>query len=239
MRQSLLRGVLNANTGTLMSDPAIASLYAMFPAFDQLVLRSVLEATGGNRDRAIDSLLAMSDPDYAPAQPQTTGGGAPNQGRQPTQTELDEEFAHRLMLEEQQAHGAAWPPRDQISHEAGHTQTELGEEWIVLEDERRAHTAAWPSRGQTSPHNVFYQTHQPRRRGEYHRHSSTRGGGINNAASDLQQQFRSFISDAGRRTGARWQPQGQGSTRAEYQEQFNMFADTGKKTFNSIVNKVK
>ncbi|KAG9101809.1 hypothetical protein FRC06_002594 [Ceratobasidium sp. 370] len=197
--------VLDSNAETLESDPAISSLHAMFPAFDLLVLQSVLEATGGNRDQAIDSLLAMSDPDYAPTQPQTTGGGAPNQGRQPTQTELDEEFARRLMFEEeQQAHGAAWPPN------------------------------------QTSPHNVSYQTYQPRRSGEYQRPSGTGGGGISDVAGDLQQQFRSFISGAGGRgTGAQGQHQGQGSTGGGYQEQFSKLADTGKKTFSSIFSKVK
>ncbi|KAG8740113.1 hypothetical protein FRC10_004742 [Ceratobasidium sp. 414] len=200
--------VLDSSAETLESDPAVASLHAMFPAFDLLVLQSVLEATGGDRDQAIDSLLAMSDPDYVPAQPQTTGGGAPNQSRQLTQTELDEEFARRLMLEEeQQAHGGAWLPR-----------------------------------GQTSPHNVSYQTYQPRRSGEYQHPSGAGGGGISNMASDLQQQFRSFIGGTGGRgTGVQGQPQpqDQGNTGAGYQEQFSKFADTGKKTFNSIVNKVK
>ncbi|KAG9090472.1 hypothetical protein FS749_000512 [Ceratobasidium sp. UAMH 11750] len=202
--------VLDSNAETLESDPAIASLHAMFPAFDLLVLQSVLEATGGDRDQAVDSLLAMSDPDYAPTQTQTTGGGAPNQGRQPTQTELDEEFARRLMLEEEQAaHGGAWPPRDQ-----------------------------------TSAHNVSYQTYQPRRSGEYQRPSGTGGGSIGGMANDFQQQFRSFIGGAGGRgTGtqgqSQGQPQSQGSTGGGYQEQFNKFADTGKKTFNSIFNKVK
>lgn len=75
--------VLAANADTLESDPAIASLHAMFPAFDLMVLQSVLEATGGDKDQAVDSLLSMSDPDYAPSQQQAApGGGAPNQGRQ-------------------------------------------------------------------------------------------------------------------------------------------------------------
>ncbi|KAG9120944.1 hypothetical protein FRC07_003308 [Ceratobasidium sp. 392] len=201
--------VLDANANTLESDPAIASLRSMFPAFDLLVLQSVLEATGGDRDQAIDSLLAMSDPDYAPAQPQPAGGGAPNQGRQPTQTELDEEFARRLMLEEeQQAHGGAWPPQDPQAYQ----------------------------------HNVPYQTYQPRRSGEHHRPTGSGGGGIGDMANDLQQQFRSFIGGAGGRgTGSQGQQPypGQASTGTGVQEQFNKFADTGKKTFNSIFNKVK
>lgn len=82
--------VLAANADALESDPAIASLHAMFPAFDLLVLQSVLEATGGDKDQAVDSLLSMSDPDYAPSHQQAAsgGGGAPNQGRQPVSSAL-------------------------------------------------------------------------------------------------------------------------------------------------------
>jgi hypothetical protein len=76
--------VLDSNADVLGSDPAIASLHAMFPDFDLLVLQSVLEATGGDKDQAVDSLLAMSDPEYAQSQSQTTAGaGAGNQGRPP------------------------------------------------------------------------------------------------------------------------------------------------------------
>ncbi|QRV94333.1 CUE domain protein [Ceratobasidium sp. AG-Ba] len=198
--------VLDANVGNLESDPAIASLHAMFPAFDLLVIQSVLEASGNDKDQAIDSLLSMSDPDYVPAQTQSTGGGAPHQGREPTQTELDEEFARRLMLEEeQQAQGGSWPPREQTySHS----------------------------------NNVPYQTYQSRRSGEHQRPSGGQGGGIGDMANDLQQQFRSFIGGA-RGTGTQSQPQTQGGSGAGYQDQFNKFADTGKKTFNSIFNKVK
>ncbi|KIM75984.1 hypothetical protein PILCRDRAFT_798452 [Piloderma croceum F 1598] len=75
------------------SDPRMASLQAIFPTFDEAVLQSVLESVGGNQDRAIDMLLGMSDPNYVPQEPP-----APVQ----SQTELDEEFARRLMLEDQQ-----------------------------------------------------------------------------------------------------------------------------------------
>jgi hypothetical protein len=91
--------VLDANVSSLESDPAIASLHAMFPGFDLLVLQSVLEATGGDKDQAVDSLLSMSDPDYAPSQQQQqqqpTGGGAPNQGRQPVSHIILSNFATR------------------------------------------------------------------------------------------------------------------------------------------------
>ncbi|KAF8736361.1 CUE domain, partial [Rhizoctonia solani] len=61
---------LDSSPETLAADPTIASLHAMFPDFDLVVLHSVLEATGGDKDQAVDSLLAMSDPDYAQSQVQ-------------------------------------------------------------------------------------------------------------------------------------------------------------------------
>jgi len=63
-------------------DPRIVALRAMFPDYDDLVLcvstlhgraapyligvdrQSVLDSVGGNQDRAIDTLLGMSDPNY-------------------------------------------------------------------------------------------------------------------------------------------------------------------------------
>ncbi|CAE6436633.1 unnamed protein product [Rhizoctonia solani] len=202
---------LDSNPETLASDPAIASLHAMFPDFDLLVLQSVLEATGGDKDQAVDSLLAMSDPEYAQSQAQNApaapapgpglGVGANPQGRQLTQTELDEEFARRLMLEEeQQANAGGWQPNNQYSQ------------------------------------SVPYQQYQPRRSGEYQRPPGTgAGAGFGEMAGGLQQQFRNFVGGASARTGAGGPTQGG----AGYQEQFNKIADTGKKTFNTIFNKVK
>ncbi|KAG8932501.1 hypothetical protein FRC02_001024 [Tulasnella sp. 418] len=74
-------------------DPDVAGLQAMFPDFDVLLLESVLEASGGDFERAVDMLLGMSDPNYksqAPPPPQQT------------QEDLDEQLARRLLLEEQQ-----------------------------------------------------------------------------------------------------------------------------------------
>lgn len=48
-------------------DPKVASLQAMFPGFDAGVLESILEASGGDEDQAIDTLLGMSDPEYKPS----------------------------------------------------------------------------------------------------------------------------------------------------------------------------
>ncbi|KEP48388.1 CUE domain protein [Rhizoctonia solani 123E] len=202
---------LDANPETLASDPAIASLHAMFPDFELLVLQSVLEATGGDKDQAVDSLLAMSDPDYAqsqarnaPAVPEVApGAGANAQGRQLTQTELDEEFARRLMLEE----------------------------------EEQANAGGWQPANNQYSHSVPYQQYQ-RRSGEYQRPPATgAGGGFGEIAGGLQQQFRSFVGGTSARTGAGGSTQG--GSGAGYQEQFNKIADTGKKTFNTIFSKVK
>ncbi|KAG6900724.1 hypothetical protein C0993_003750 [Termitomyces sp. T159_Od127] len=79
------------------NDPRLAALRALFPNYDDLVLSSVLDSVHGDQDRAIDALLGMSDPEYKP------DPAAPL-----PQTELDEQFARRLLLEEQDAQQAAW-----------------------------------------------------------------------------------------------------------------------------------
>ncbi|KAF8684260.1 CUE domain [Rhizoctonia solani] len=209
---------LDSSPETLAADPTIASLHAMFPDFDLVVLHSVLEATGGDKDQAVDSLLAMSDPDYAQSQVQNAPPahrtepnatlGANTQARQPTQTELDEEFARRLMLEEeQQAYAGGWQPTNNQYN-----------------------------------HSVPYQQYQSRRSGEYQRPPNTGGGGgagagFGEIAGGLQQQFRNFVGGASGRTGPT--TSAQGGSGAGYQEQLNRIADTGKKTFNTIFTKVK
>ena len=42
----------------------LASLHAIFPDFDAEMLQSVLESVGGDQDRAVDTLLGMSDPEH-------------------------------------------------------------------------------------------------------------------------------------------------------------------------------
>ncbi|KAF4597954.1 hypothetical protein EYR38_006346 [Pleurotus pulmonarius] len=81
--------------------PRIAALQSMFPTFDEVVLQSVLESVNWDQDQAIDTLLGMSDPEYKPE-------ARPNQPPPPSQTELDEQFARQLMLQDQQAQQAAW-----------------------------------------------------------------------------------------------------------------------------------
>lgn len=81
--------------------------------------QSVLESVNWDQDQAIDMLLGMSDPEYKPeARPnqpppvsQVTSSPLTVQATkppQPSQTELDEQFARQLMLQEQQAQQAAW-----------------------------------------------------------------------------------------------------------------------------------
>ncbi|KAG6813138.1 hypothetical protein H0H92_013762 [Tricholoma furcatifolium] len=92
-------------------DPRIAALHAMFPDYDDLILYSVLDSVGGDEARAIDALLGMSDPEYKP-EPVPAAAGDPTAGAgaasELSQTELDEQLARHLMLEEQQEHQAAW-----------------------------------------------------------------------------------------------------------------------------------
>ncbi|KAJ8521827.1 hypothetical protein ONZ45_g1530 [Pleurotus djamor] len=80
------------------ADPRVAALQAMFPTFDDLVLQSVLESVNWDQDRAIDMLLGMSDPEYKPE----------TRPSQPPATDLDEQFARQLFLDEQRAQQASW-----------------------------------------------------------------------------------------------------------------------------------
>lgn len=47
-------------------DPQVATLQAMFPDIEVSILQLVLEESGGDTDKAIEALLAMSDPTYQP-----------------------------------------------------------------------------------------------------------------------------------------------------------------------------
>jgi len=73
-------------------DPRLASLLAIFPNFDPTVLGSVLDACDGDQERAVEMLLGMSDPNYVPQET----------GHSQSQTDLDEQLAQRLMLEEEE-----------------------------------------------------------------------------------------------------------------------------------------
>lgn len=156
-------------------DPRIASLHAMFPDFDDSLLLSVLQSVNGDQDLAIDTLLGMSDPDYV-SQPLP-----PPEQREPTQTELDEQLARRLMLEEEQASQHQWGP---------------------------------PQQNQG-------QSYQPRR-------STSRGGWGGGGDETRRYDSTAQVGNPPQR-----------DTMAEFQDGFNKIAETGKKTFSSIVSKVK
>ncbi|EIN11531.1 hypothetical protein PUNSTDRAFT_50489 [Punctularia strigosozonata HHB-11173 SS5] len=148
----------------------------MFPDFDTETLQAILQSVNWDEARAIDTLLGMSDPDFRPQEQPT----APR-----SQTDLDEEFARRLMLEEQQQHEAAWAAQQgDGEHTWQAAQPAQGQQWQRREDRRRRDSyddGAWE---------------RPERQA------------------------------------------GQGDF-AEIQEQFSKIAETGKKTFNSLFNKVK
>jgi hypothetical protein len=48
------------------TDPKVLELIAMFPTIDVPVIELVLETSGGSVDRAIETLLGMTDPDFKP-----------------------------------------------------------------------------------------------------------------------------------------------------------------------------
>ncbi|KAL4073719.1 hypothetical protein J3A83DRAFT_4371020 [Scleroderma citrinum] len=111
------------------SDPRIANLKGMFPDFDDAVILSVLESVDNDQDHALDVLLGMNDPTYIsstlPAPPPTIQQQPLLSG--PTQEELDEQFARRLALEEEQAARAwstdrqpGWGPPPQQQQQAGY-----------------------------------------------------------------------------------------------------------------------
>jgi hypothetical protein len=115
----------------------------------------VLESVGGNQDRAIDALLVMSDPEYKGEPPATVQPEQPALVRSicassdalfltalQSQTELDEQFARHLMLEEQQHRQQQWvnanprPPATYQSHPSQrrwNSQAQPGEGGAVAE----------------------------------------------------------------------------------------------------------
>ncbi|KAA1471794.1 hypothetical protein DENSPDRAFT_837878 [Dentipellis sp. KUC8613] len=142
------------------ADPQVASLHAIFPDFDAETLHSILASVGGDQDAAVDALLGMSDPNYVP----TT---QPSQPMSRTQTELDEEFARQLLIQDEQ--------------EA---------------QSRRRGAQSFPF--------------QPRQHGPAHPHPPTNSP-----------------------------PAQERDTMTEMQEQFSKIAESGKRTFSSLVSKVK
>ncbi|KAF8740173.1 hypothetical protein AX14_008361 [Amanita brunnescens Koide BX004] len=89
-----------------LPDPQVAALRIIFPDYDDGLLLSVLQSVGGNQDRAIDALLGMSDPQYKSEAPTASE----QSGQAPSQVDLDEQLARRLMLEEGQEHAVPYRP---------------------------------------------------------------------------------------------------------------------------------
>ncbi|KAG8902459.1 hypothetical protein FRB99_004459 [Tulasnella sp. 403] len=186
------------------ADPKISALHGMFPDFDTMILQTVLEASDGDQDRAIDMLLGMSDPEYRPQ---------PTAPQPQSQTQLDEELARRLYLEEQQA-----------------------EQQYMSEHQYQQQQVPYQPRQGGS--------HRPQAAGQGH--GPTTGG--------FGEQFRSLISGASSKvassgfgrggqgnsgTNPGTNPAAPGAGSAEFRQQFNELAETGKKHFNTLFTKVK
>ncbi|KAG8956265.1 hypothetical protein FRC04_004342 [Tulasnella sp. 424] len=178
-------------------DPKVASLQAMFPGFDAGVLESILEASGGDEDQAIDTLLGMSDPEYKPS------------SAHHDQTDLDEQLAHRLHLEEQaradyEARHGGSRPVPAPARDSGY-QSEGGPMGGVDMGAIGAQVRGFLSGAAAKVSGT----------------GLARGPGGN-----AQQQ------------GAVGSPTSNVNT-AEIRQQFNDLAETGKKHFNTLVTKVK
>lgn len=159
------------------ADPKISSLHAIFPGFDAAILHSVVDTVGGDQDRAVDALLSMSDPDHV-----SSSAAAPAQPPETTQTQLDEEFARQLLLEDEQRYA-----RDQIAQQQ------------------------------------HQQQQQQLRQFPYAQRTS--------AVAIPQQQ--------GRGSSPQSPSQRERDTMADVQDQFTKLAESGKRTFSSLVSKVK
>lgn len=162
------------------ADPKIAPLHAIFPDFDAAILYSVVDSVDGDQDRAVDALLSMSDPDHVPS-----SAGAPAQppGPATTQTQLDEEFARQLMLEDEQRYA-----RDQIARQQQQQQQQQLRQFPYAQRTTTAGTPQQQARSGSPP-------------------------------SPPSQRERDTMTDV--------------------QEQFNKLAESGKRTFSTLVSKVK
>ena len=79
------------NNQTTPLDPTTQQIKTMFPDIDTDTIQAVVVAEGGDFERAINTLLQMSDPSYVPPPP-----------RELSQTEQDEQYARSLAASEEQ-----------------------------------------------------------------------------------------------------------------------------------------
>ncbi|KAG8890371.1 hypothetical protein FRB98_008946 [Tulasnella sp. 332] len=206
-------------------DPRVATLEAMFPDIDVSILQMILEESGGNTDTAIETLLAMSDPDYQP-QPHA------QQQTQPHEVDLDVQLAQRLQLEEDQAqwtpqarrHGSNPPPQryDGLGMQPpiGHDGGQYPYQNMTQNQQNSA--------GMGAGAGDFTQTVKNFIAGASAKVSGGtgfgRGGGGNNT--------REYNAAASQNQGA----QGQGP---DYRQQFLEVAETGRKSISSLLTKAK
>ncbi|BEI79738.1 hypothetical protein CcaverHIS002_0102670 [Cutaneotrichosporon cavernicola] len=80
----------------LHANPKIAELQTMFPSVDVGVIEMVLESVGGSQDRAIESLLQMTDPNFKPDELASVRHEESNQ------VDLDAEFARAIALQDEE-----------------------------------------------------------------------------------------------------------------------------------------
>ncbi|WOO80754.1 uncharacterized protein LOC62_03G004280 [Vanrija pseudolonga] len=98
------------------ANPKVNELAVMFPTVDTGVIEMVLESVGGSQDRAIESLLQMTDPEFKPdtsAQPVSEDH---------PQVDLDEEFARALHLQDQEDDARRRAARAPRGHPGDRTQ---------------------------------------------------------------------------------------------------------------------
>ncbi|RSH94903.1 hypothetical protein EHS25_004709 [Saitozyma podzolica] len=78
------------------ADPKVAELQVMFPSIDVSVIEIVLESCGGSQDRAIEQLLAMTDPNFKPDELHSA------RQEEASQLDLDAQFARSLQMQDEE-----------------------------------------------------------------------------------------------------------------------------------------
>ncbi|KAK9894454.1 hypothetical protein P389DRAFT_96756 [Cystobasidium minutum MCA 4210] len=214
------------------SNDAVSALQAMFPGMDATIISEVLAAHGGDADAASMALLELNNPD-ATAQPAAPapGAGATDNGDARARTaaaqmKADEEYARQLMAQMEREH----------QQEYGRP---LGSAPSQHQQQRQADSTV----------NYDQLNYVPRQR---NRHGQVAGTGSGSASPSLQQQQQYHDGQQhggegqqgalGQWLGGQTGPDGRWKHQDELDqlaEQFNKFADTGKKTFNSFLSKAK
>ncbi|KAK4687875.1 hypothetical protein P7C73_g2252, partial [Tremellales sp. Uapishka_1] len=93
------------------SNPKVTELHLMFPTVEPSVIEIVLESCGGSQDRAIETLLQMTDENFKPDEL----AGARHE--EESQVDLDAEFARTLQLQDEQEYRErrAQPPPQPVA----------------------------------------------------------------------------------------------------------------------------